>query len=204
MQRSEIETRYKWNTNDVFENDEAWEKALATLENKIDFEKFRGTLNTAENIFAYYEAEGKLEIELLRVYLYAHLHHDEDVGNTKYNSYLAKVINLFTKLGAATAFATPEISALSEKEIVALSKNPILKDYDYMLARLAAEKKYILSEKEEKILAQTAEPMSAAYDAFEMLDNAELDLPEIEFDGKKTKLTHGLYSLILSGADCKK
>ena len=37
-----------------------------------------------------------------------------------------------------------------------------------------------------------------------MLDNAELNLPEIEYEGKKVPLTHGLYSAIISGSDREK
>ena len=204
MERSQVKTDYKWKTEDVFVSDEEWEKAFAALEGKIEFSKYRGTLNCAENILAYYRAEEGLEKELLRVYLYAFLRHDEDVRVSKYNSYLARVMSLFTKLGAETAFATPEISALPEEKLKALAKDASLKDYDYFLSRLIAEKKYILSEKEEKILAQTGEPMSAAGDEFEMLDNAELNLPEIEHEGKKVPLSHGLYSVILFGNDREK
>ena len=204
MERSQVKTYYKWKTEDVFVNDEEWEKAFAALEGKIEFSKYRGTLNCAENILAYYRAEEGLEKELLRVYLYAFLRHDEDVRVSKYNSYLARVMSLFTKLGAETAFATLEISALPEEKLKALAKDASLKDYDYFLSRLIAEKKYILSEKEEKILAQTGEPMSAAGDVFEMLDNAELNLPEIEHEGKKVPLSHGLYSVILFGNDREK
>ena len=204
MERSQVKTDYKWKTEDVFVNDEEWEKAFAALEGKIEFSKYRGTLNCAENILAYYRAEEGLEKELLRVYLYAFLRHDEDVRVSKYNSYLARVMSLFTKLGAETAFATLEISALPEEKLKALAKDASLKDYDYFLSRLIAEKKYILSEKEEKILAQTGEPMSAAGDVFEMLDNAELNLPEIEHEGKKVPLSHGLYSVILFGNDREK
>lgn len=204
MERSQVKTDYKWKTEDVFVSDEEWEKAFAALEGKIEFSKYRGTLDCAENILAYYRAEEGLEKELLRVYLYAFLRHDEDVRVSKYNLYLARVMSLFTKLGAETAFATPEISALPEEKLKALAKDASLKDYDYFLSRLIAEKKYILSEKEEKILAQTGEPMSAAGDVFEMLDNAELNLPEIEHEGKKVPLSHGLYSVILFGNDREK
>ncbi len=204
MERSEVKTEYKWKVEDLFANDEEWEKAYAEVSNALDFSAYRGTLNTPENILAYFKAEEAVEIKLLRVYGYAFLRHDEDVRVTKYNSYFARVMTLITRLGAETSFATPEISALPEATLDALVKNPKLKDYDYMLSRLKAKKKYILSEKEERILAQTQEPMNAANEAFEMLDNADLNLPEIEYEGKKQQLSHGLYSVIMFGSDRKK
>lgn len=201
MKRSEVNTQYKWKTEDVFENDEAWERAFAEVDGKIDFEKYRGTLNTAKNILAYFKAEETVSLKLMRLYLYSFLKSDEDVRDTKYNSYTARVLSLMTQLGAETSFATPELSALPEEKLKSLAEDGLLKDYDYLLSRIAAEKKYILSEKEERILAQTGEPLGTAYDVFGMLDNAELDLPEIEFEGKKQRLSHGLYSVLLSGTD---
>ncbi len=204
MERKDVPEKYKWHVGDILPDDEAWEKAYAQLEGKIDFARFKGTLNTAENILAYFQAEEAFEHEFMRVYLYAFLKHDEDVRVTKYGSYIAKVMSIITRLGQETAFATPELTALDDETLRALAGDVRLKDYDYMLRRLIAQKKYILSEAEERILAQAGEPLDVANDVFEMLDNAELDLPEIEFEGEKAKLSHGLYGVIMNGSDREK
>ncbi len=204
MERKDVKAEYKWNTGDLFASDEAWEQEFAQLEPMIDFARFQGTLNNAENILAFMKAQEAFEKKGMKVYLYAHLKHDEDVRNSKYGGYLSKVVSLFTKAGAATAFAMPEISALSNEQLTALAGDGRLKDYDYMLSRIVAQKKYVLSEKEEIILAQANEPMQVAGDVFDMLNDAELNLPEIELQGEKTNLSHGLYALILSGNDREK
>lgn len=201
MERKTVETKYKWKTEDIFESDEAWEAAFAALETLPDVAQFRGKLNSAENVAAYFAMTDAYEIRLMRVYLYAFLKNDEDVRVTKYNSYTAKVMTLFTKYGALTSFAVPELTALPEETLSAIAADERLKDYDYTLKRLIARKKYVLSEKEEMILAQTAEPLSVAGDVFDMLDDAELNLPYIVYQGKRVKLTHGLYSVILSGGE---
>ncbi len=200
MERSEIETKYLWNTSDVFGNDEAWEKAYAALES-ADFSKYKGKLNNAKNILAYFREEEAYEIALLRVYLYAHMKHDEDVSNSKYSSSYQKVMQLLVRLSSVTAFAIPEISSLEEKKLNELMHDPALADYDYFFLRLIAKKKYVLSEKEERILAEAQEPLSTAGDVFEMLDNAEVDFPEIEYEGKTQRLSHGLYSVMINGSD---
>ena len=203
MERREVPDQYKWKVSDVFESDEAWEKAYAELE-QIDFSRFKGTLNTAENILAYLQEEDAYEIKLMRAYLYAHLRSDEDVRVTKYNSYLARISSLFTRLGAETAFAVPELSALSDEMLRELAQDERLKAYDYTITRLIAEKKHILSEAEERILALASEPLETAGNAFTMLDNAELNLPEIEYEGEKVQLSNGLYAVILNGNDREK
>ncbi len=201
MERKDVQANYKWHTSDVFESDEAWEEAFSALEKSVDFAKYRGTLNTAENILAYFKAEADFTIAFLRVYLYAFLKHDEDVRETKYASYLGKVMSLGTRLAAETAFATPELTALDDETLKGFRADPRFADYDYMLSRLIARKKYILSEREERILALSGETAEVANDVFEMLDNAELDLPEIEYEGKTETLSHGLYSVIMNGKD---
>ena len=201
MERKDVQANYKWRTSDVFASDEKWEKAFSALEKSVDFAKYRGTLNTAENILAYFKAEEEFTIKFLKIYLYAFLKHDEDVRETKYASYLGKVMSLNTRLAAETSFSTPELTALPDEMLEGFLKDGRFKDYDYMLKRLIARKKYVLSEKEERILALSGEPMEVANDVFEMLDNAELDLPSVEYEGKEVKLSHGLYSVVMSGKD---
>lgn len=201
MERKEVETQYRWKTEDIFGSDEAWEAAFAALETLPDVSSFRGNLNTAENVAAYFALTDAYEVKLMRVYLYAFLKHDEDVRVTKYNAYVAKVMSLFTRYGAETSFAVPELTALPEETLAAIAEDERLKDYDYSLKRLIARKKYVLSEKEELILAQTSEPLSVAGDVFDMLDDAELNLPYMVYQGKRVRLSHGLYSVIMSGSD---
>ncbi len=204
MERKDVAQEYKWKTDGLFASDEAWEEQFSALEKGGDFSRFQGTLNNAESILAFFRAEEEFEGKLLTCYLYAHLKHDEDVRVSKYGAYLSKVISLFSKMGAQTAFAVPELSALPDEQILSLAREEKLRDYDYFLTRLVAEKKYILSEKEEKLLAQASDVTDTAGDVFNMLNDAELNLPDIEYKGEKTPLTHGLYALILSENDREK
>ncbi len=201
MERKDVPENYKWRTSDIFESDGAWEEAFAALEGSLALAQYRGTLNTAENILAYFKAEEDFTLRFLKIYLYAFLKHDEDVRDTKYSSYLGKVMSLNTRLAAETAFVTPELTALPDETLKGFLADKRFKDYDYMLKRLIARKKYVLSEREERILALSGEALDVPNDVFEMLDNAELDLPSIEYEGREIALSHGLYSVIMSGKD---
>ncbi len=201
MERKDVPEQYKWNLGDIYPSDEAWEQAFAAIEKKANFLQFRGKLGTVEGLLAYFKAEEAFYTDAYRIYLYAHLKRDEDVGASKYGSYIARVFSFFTRVESETAFVTPELTALSDETLDSYIADPRLKDYDYLLSRVKASKKYTLSEAEERILAQAGEPLSTASLAFMMLDNAELNLPEIEYEGKKVSLSHGLYSVIMSGKD---
>lgn len=201
MERTAVQEQYQWNTSELFESDEKWEEAFAALEKSIEFAKFRGTLNSVEGLLTYFKAEEAVTVPGLRLYLYASMKHDEDVRVTKYNSYLARIMSLFTKLEAETSFSVPELTSLSDEMLESYVRDERLKDYDYMLKRIIAKKKHILSEKEERLLAQAGEALTAPNDVFGMLNNAEMNFPEIEFEGKKVPLSHGLYSVIMNGND---
>jgi oligoendopeptidase F len=88
---------------------------------------------------------------------------------------------------------------LSDKKLKALIADPDFADYDYSLTRLLQSKKHVLSEAEEKILALAGDVTGGFHDVFSMIDNADLPLPTVTYQGKKTKVTHGTYGLIMHG-----
>ena len=66
MERKEVETKYRWKMEDVFESDEAWEKAYAELEVLPDVASFRGKLTSAERLAAYFAMTEAYEMKLMR------------------------------------------------------------------------------------------------------------------------------------------
>lgn len=204
MERSDIQTQYQWDLTDIFPSDEAWEAAFDEICRMPDFGAYRGRLGNAESVLAYLRTQDAYEIALMRVYLYAFLRNAQNQSVTKYISYLGRVTTLFTKLSSETAFALPELTTLPDELLIEFSKNPALSDYDTMFLRLLKEKKHVLSEKEERILALADEPLQTASDAFNMLNNVELNLPEMDYEGKKVQLTHGTYGVVLHGKDRSK
>ena len=77
MERSEVESRYKWKTEDIFPSDEAWEESFSAAEKLLDFSSFKGTLRSAENVYRFFKRQENVGSKLERLYLYAHMRHDE-------------------------------------------------------------------------------------------------------------------------------
>ena len=86
MDRNQVNERYKWKTEDIFATDEDWEKTFETLQNSVNFSKYSGKLNNKETLLEFFMANDKFNFDLIRVYVYAHMRHDEDAGISKYNS----------------------------------------------------------------------------------------------------------------------
>lgn len=204
MERNEVQECYKWNVKDVFSSDEQWEKAAEELNSKIDFSAYQGKLGDKATLLKYLKANDALMMQLERIAVYANLKRDEDTRKAKYNSYSGKIDMIYSRYCAATAFFEPEMAALDESYLKELIADKAFSDYDYQLKLLLKRRSHVVSEKEERLVALSSETLGSFSDIFAMIDNADLPLPEIEWEGKKRKLTHGLYGLILHSPDRKK
>ena len=202
MERSEVESKYKWKIEDIFPSDEAWEDAYARAESSLQFSQYKGKLGTAESLLAFYRAQEAAMQEIERLYLYAHMRHDEDQRAARYTSMQSRAMSLIVRFSSETAFVEPELTALPDSVLEGYLCDSNLADYDYALHQLIKMKKHILSEKEEKLLAMGGEVYSQFQNIFSMIDNADIRLGEVD-DGKggKIALTHGMYGVILHGED---
>ncbi len=204
MERDKVQDKYKWKVSDVFSSDEAWEKAVEELDSRIDFSAYQGKLGDKSVLLKYLKANDELIILLERVAVYANLKRDEDTRKAKYTSYSGKIDMIFSRYCAATAFFEPEMAVMDEAYLKELIADKNFSDYDYQLKLLLKRRSHVVSEKEERLIALSSETLGSFSDIFAMIDNADLSLPEIEWEGKTRKLSHGLYGLILHSADRKK
>ena len=202
MERREVERIYQWKTTDIFASDEAWESAFAEVEADLSFSTFSGTLHTADKVLAFFRAEEGVSMRMERLYLYAHMKHDEDTRVSKYTAMEARMHSLYAKFSSEVAFAEPELCAADESFLRSLIEDPRFVDYDYSLCRLLERKKYILSAAEEKLLAMGGEVFGQFRSVFSMIDNADISFGEIEDgEGRTVTLTHGSYGVLLHGDD---
>ena len=97
-----------------------------------------------------------------------------------------------------SSFVTPELGKLDDVTLSAYMNDPDLAVYKYMLSEIRRSKKHILSAEEERLLALGQTTYSGYSNVFGMINNVDMPFPKIDIGGKKTKLTHGLYSECLS------
>lgn len=204
MKRSEVKENYKWRVEDIFSADTEWEKAYAEAEKRINFSKYAGKLGDADTLLKLLKESDELDKLISRLGVYAYMRKCEDAAVTKYNAYNAKIGMLSTKYSTEFAFFNPEMAKLDESYLKQVIEDSRFKDYDYSLKRILARKPHVLSEPEERLIGMAGEIFSNFSDIFDMIDDLELPLPEINLDGKTTKLSHGVYSVILHGDDREK
>ncbi len=204
MQRSEVKQQYKWAIEDIYPSDEAWEKDYDRALSMINFSEYAGKLGDRDCLLKFLKANDKLMKLAEALAVYAYMKHHEDARVSKYTSYNSKMGMLFSKYSADVAFYEPELAAQSREYLQSLIEDKRFSDYDYQLRLLVKRKDHVLSQAEEKLIALAGESFSTFKETFGMIDNADLPLPEFELDGKKVKLSHGLYGLVLHSSDRQK
>lgn len=202
MERSEVEKKYRWKSEDIYSSDEDWEDSYTQAEKLLDFAAFEGKLKDPDVLKDFFAKQEEASKALERLYLYAHMNHDVDSRVAKYTAMQSRAMALYVKLSSAVAFAEPELTALDEDILESLATDERFKDYDYYFRQLIAGKKHILSAEEEKLLASGGEVYAQFQNIFSMIDNADMRFAEVEAqDGSKIRLTHGSYGVILHRSD---
>ena len=199
--RQSVPANLKWRVEDVFETVDAWNELFAACERELDFSDFEGKLDNAETVLACMKRMDDVVLKLNRLGVYAQMKHDEDSRNSEFVALQSRFSMLAMKLSGATAFITPELTALPVETLEAFAADPRLSDYDYTLRTLIKSKPHVLSREMEELLADGARVFDGYYETFAMLDNADFPAPTIKVGGEKVTVTHGMYGVLIRHPD---
>lgn len=204
LKREEIKENDKWAVNAICLNDMEWEKAFTQLSKKLkQILIFKGKLKeSAQTIADFYQDSLELELELERLYTYAHMKHDEDTRNDFYRSMQEKIYNLSVQYGEMTSWSAPELLHIEERVMLQYLQTNELAPYRFDLEKLLRKKEHILSDKEERLLSLASLPLSATSDVFGALTDADMKFPKTkDSQGVEKELSHATYSLYLHSQD---
>ncbi|MEW4369030.1 oligoendopeptidase F [Paenibacillus kandeliae] len=195
LKRSEVSPENCWNLNDLFADQQAWDRTHDEVKAKLpQGEQLKGKLNTASAVKQAFELEDEIGLQIERLYVYAHMHQDEDTANPTYQALTQKARKLSVDASQALSFITPEILSLSDDKLDELLESPELQAYRFSLQEMKREKAHILTEAEEALLAQVGNLSQAPQTIFGMLNNADMKFPNIiDEHGNEVELTHGGY-----------
>ncbi|WP_239256004.1 oligoendopeptidase F [Listeria ilorinensis] len=205
--REEVPENMKWDLTPIFATDEAFEEAFKEVAAKgEESTKWQGKLGaSAENLLGALKFRDELYDQLENLYVYAHLKMDQDTTNAVYQGLYSRVGSLFTKIISGFAYFDPEILAIDETKLADfLAENEELRLYKHLLEDLNLSRPYILSEKEEALLASAGEVMGNASKTFNTLNNADLKFQMIKGEkGEDIEITHGRYGKLIESSDRK-
>lgn len=203
--RDEIDEKYKWKLEDIYASDSEWEgdfKKVRQLSGEIAAYKGKlaGDMQTLLECL-------KLSDDMLslndKLFLYARMRRDENNAESKYQALTDRAMALSTEVYASVSFIVPEIISIDEellkKSIDEVEGLTLYKQYIYELFR---QKQHILSDREEELLALSAEIAHAPSDIFTMFNNADIKFAFIKDEnGEEVEVTKGRYSKFLESKD---
>ena len=205
--RDEVEEKNKWDLSSIYKSDDEWEAALKTLpELTKKVAEFKGKLGTsAETLLEALKTLEKAELQMETVYHYASLQHHANEDDSVATDREGRAMMAYTDMQAELSFIEPEIQSIDETKLRQWISQPDFADYKIFIEKQLHFKKYILSEKEERILSLQMQPAQTPDAAFSVLTNVDINktFGTVNVNGKEQQLTETTWSVFLHNQDRK-
>lgn len=203
--REEVPERYRWDTTRLFENDEAFSRALSEakdLEEEYEIWEPKA-MSSGAGLLGYLRFDDDATLELERLFNYVSRRADEDTRVGKYQDLKAQLRALIARVGAASAWFVPRLLALSDETLDGwYADTPGLNLYRRAIDRLRALKDHVLTPSEEALLAQASEMAAQPEAIFSMLNDADMSFEDaVDSKGHRHAVTHGSYFPLMQSGD---
>ncbi len=201
-----MDNKLEWNLKEIYKNDEEFENDVKALQEKAnEIVALKGTLgeSSATILNCYKKLAEALELEE-KLYAFAMLKYHKDMSNVDSIKLYKRIEKITTDFSEAISFVSPEISKIDDERLRGfLAENEELRiDFNKSIEDIIKEKKHILSEEVEKVLAKYSEVFGSPENAYDTFVDTELDFPDvIAENGEKLKVTHGTFSTYLMSKD---
>lgn len=203
--REQIPERYRWDTTRLFENDEAFSRALSEAKDlEEEYEIWEPTaMSSGAGLLGYLRFDDDATLELERLFNYVSRRADEDTRVGKYQDLKAQLRALIARVGAASAWFVPRLLALSDETLDGwYADTPGLNLYRRAIDRLRALKDHVLTPSEEALLAQASEMAAQPEAIFSMLNDADMSFEDaVDSKGHRHAVTHGSYFPLMQSGD---
>ncbi len=201
--RDDIKKEYTWDLDKIY-------KSLDDFNNDFDkvkelskeIQKYKGTLNTKENVKNLFkDLETSLRM-LTKLMNYSHMKKDEDGGNTFYQGLYSKSEQFYYEFISNISFIDTELISRDEEFLKSILKDEDLKDINFKIENLIRGKKHILSEEAEKILSMFGSSIDAPDNIASIFKNVDLKFPMVKNEkGEEVLLNEGNYGVFLVSND---
>lgn len=205
--RKDIPESDKWDLSSIYESNEEWEenlKVLPSLTKKVV--QYKGRLGESSDVLLEaLKALEEAELRMETVYHYASLQHEADEDDSSATDRDGRAMMAYTRMMSDLSFIDPEIQSVDETKLRKWISLPEFKDYKIYIEKLLHFKKYILSEKEERILSLQMQPAQTPYNAFSVLSNVDMNktFGTVNVCGEERPLTETTWSVFMENQDRK-
>ncbi len=199
MERKDIEVKYTWDLSQIYSSIDEFENDYHHATRAIDeIKKYEGKLTENEDTFLYFfGVQTVLNLNLLKMYQYAHLYCDVEPNNQEMQTLLARVLNLFDIANIALTFVDLELIK-NKNRVLELLKDKKLTKYKFLVEQTLREADHKLSDEMENMLSEVDQIADNSYKVFNAL---RLEYKPVHVNGKEEFLNAATLSEFLKNAN---
>ncbi|NUB89662.1 oligoendopeptidase F [Haloterrigena sp. SYSU A121-1] len=189
-ERSEVDEEYTWDLESIYATDDDWEAAYEAVAERVDeLAAYEGQVtDDAETLRDVLELRDEIMREVSTVAAYARMRRDEDTTNQQYQALTARAQSLGADAQSAASFIDPEIQELTREEFDAMvDEVPALETYDHYVDDVLRMKPHTRSAEVEELLADLSEVTGATGEVYNMLANADMAFPTVEYPDSEAR-----------------
>ena len=204
-ERSEIESKYKWDLESIYATDDEWEEAYDEVEDRIDeLSAYEGrATEDGETLLAVLELRDEVYRTLEQVVSYARMRKDEDTADQHYQALSSRGMSLASQVDSASSFLEPEIQDVDRDELDRMiEETDGLELYDHYLYDVLRTAEHTRSAEVENVLAELGEVTGASGEVYNMLMDSDMEFPTVEKpDGDSVEITQSNLTKLLKNPD---
>ena len=205
--RKDVPAKDKWDLSSIYKSDDEWEAALKSIpELTAKAASYKGRLgSSADTLLSALRELEAANLAMETVYHYASLQHEADEDDTAATDRDGRAMMAYTQMQAELSFVDPEIQEIDEEKLRSWITQPGFENYRVYIEKLLHFKKYILSEKEERILSLAMQPAQTAETAFSVLTNVDMNktFGMVNDGGEEKQLTETTWGLFMHSQNRK-
>jgi oligoendopeptidase F len=203
--RTQVEKRFTWHGESVFSDEAGWERAAETIVERLpDLGEFKGHLGDSPDALAdWFDATERLHRLMGKVMVYSTMSYSVDTGDEAAFARTDRARSVAALLGAATAFALPEMIAIGIPKLRGwVSSAPRLAHLGHYFDRVEKLQQRIRSAEVEEVLTQASDPLATALSVHGVMANTDLRFaPAIGADGSEHEVAQGTIGALLTSGD---
>ncbi len=204
-EREEIPVADTWDTASIFSSPESWQAAFEEVERLLpSLAGFKGRLSVSpERLLAWLDQFEKAYLTLEKLYLYAYLAQSVKATDQQASARLDRARSLYAAVGAATAFAEPELMEIDDQLLQAwMAEHAALHVYAHYFQKLRDRQPHIRSSEVEEVLALSSDPFGTAAATRGLLVDGEMPFrPAVDSGGVEHEVGQGSIDRMYSSRD---
>ncbi len=203
--RYDVPNEYKWNLSKMYDSNLAIEEDIKKVE-ELTFKilKFKShIMDSSSSLYKFLKLTEKQDRLITKLYVYSKMAFDVDTKNNKNKALMMKIQKLNESLSEKYSFIEPEmLESTYDKVLEYINENDKLKEYKFYLEQIYRYKPHSLSLKEEEIFTRAINSFGNCSEAFNALNNADINLGVIKDEnGKEVELTQSNYIVFMKSKD---